>query len=232
MIFKKIFSKMFNKAMLLNRDNILKFLDHNKNSKLLDLGCDDGVWTLKLANAIGAKDIYGVEIVKQKADISAEKGIIVANSNLNDQLPYQDLMFDVVHANQVIEHVANLDLFVSEIYRILKTDGYTVISTENASSWHNIFASILGWQIFSLTNISTKCAGIGNPLAIHRNETDFVTQSWTHKTIFNYLGLIEMFKEHNFKKIEIKGAGYYPFPAFCGKIDVRHSHFITIKATK
>lgn len=30
----------------------------------------------------------------------------------------------------------------------------------------------------------------------------------------------------------IVGAGYYPFPAVFGRFDVRHSHFITIKAYK
>jgi len=30
----------------------------------------------------------------------------------------------------------------------------------------------------------------------------------------------------------IVGAGYHPFPAVFGRFDVRHSHFITIKAYK
>jgi len=89
----------------------------------------------------------------------------------------------------------------------------------------------MGWQIFSLTNLSSKKLGIGNPLALHRNE-DLELSSWTHKTIFNYQGLKEFFAVHGFNCISMKGAGYYPLPSCIGRLDKRHSHFITVKAYK
>lgn len=138
---------------------------------------------------------------------------------------------DVITANQVIEHVPNIDHFVSELKRILKKGGYAVISTENGSSWHNIFASIMGWQIFSLTNVSEKQSGIGNPLALHQNET-FVTSSWTHKTIFNYQGLIDLFRLYGLKIIDIKGSGYHPFYPSLARFDVKHAHYLAIKIRK
>ena len=124
-----------------------------------------------------------------------------------------------------------MDGFLGEIKRVLKPGGYVVVSTENASSWHNIFASIMGWQIFSLTNISSVQSGIGNPLAIHQGEAVELS-SWTHKTIFNYLGLKDYFRVYGFSNIQILGAGYYPLPSVLGKLDPVHSHFITIKAFK
>ena len=133
----------------------------------------------------------------------------------------------------MIEHISNLDIFAAEISRVLKRGGYVIISTENASSWCNILASIFGWQIFSLTNISRKKSGIGNPLSLHRNSQKFRDlQSWTHKTIFNYRGLIEFFEAYNFKIKEVVGAGYFPLPNVFSKFDKRHSHFITLKACK
>jgi ubiquinone/menaquinone biosynthesis C-methylase UbiE len=227
----KVLKNMFENSKRMNEENILKFLKKNPEAKILDLGCDDGKWTLRIAKKIEAKKVSGIEIVGEKAKFAEKSGVSVKKSDLNKEFPFDDNEFDVVHANQVIEHISNLDKFVSEIYRVLKKDGYIIISTENGSSWHNIFASILGWQIFSLTNISSKKMGIGNPLALHRNEKiDLI--SWTHKTIFNYLGLKEFFSVYGFKNIEIKGAGYYPFPSFFGRIDTRHSHFITLRAYK
>jgi ubiquinone/menaquinone biosynthesis C-methylase UbiE len=131
----------------------------------------------------------------------------------------------------VIEHVSNVDLFVSEVFRVLKKGGHAVISTENGSSWHNVFAAAMGWQIFSLTNVSGLKAGLGNPFAIQRGGTPF-TGTWTHKTIFNYRGLIEMFETHGFSKVTVAGAGYFPLPALLGRIDPRHSAFITVFAEK
>lgn len=50
----------------------------------------------------------------------------VARVNL-EQMPYGDASFDVVIANHVLEHVANLDRAVSEISRVLKDDGWALL---------------------------------------------------------------------------------------------------------
>jgi ubiquinone/menaquinone biosynthesis C-methylase UbiE len=44
--------------------------------------------------------------------------------NLNKETRFNDNSFDVVHFNQVFEHLCHLDLFVSEIKRILEVGGY------------------------------------------------------------------------------------------------------------
>jgi len=228
---KRYMRYLFSSAYQLNRDNILSLCAKNSDAKILDLGCDDGEWTRQIGRKIGSEHLFGVEIVKDQALIARNNGIDVVEHDLNQALPFPDNYFDVIHANQVIEHVGSVDLFASEIYRTLKPGGYAVISTENASSWHNVFAIILGWQMFSLTNLSAKTLGIGNPLAILRHQS-LQWGSWTHKTIFSYLGLIEFLGCHGFKNQKILGSGYYPFGAKFGRFDVRHAHFITAFAVK
>lgn len=224
---------MYESATNTNKLNILSLLERNSKAKLLDLGCNDGKWTKDLAEVIGTSNQYGIEIVDKAIEKCRKNKVKVKKGDLNRKFPFDSSYFDVVHANQVIEHVAFIDAFIDEIYRVLKPSGYVIISTENASSWHNIFASIMGWQIFSLTNVSTVQCGIGNPFAVHREEKlNRSMFSWTHKTVFNYLGLKEIFEVHRFKNVEIKGAGYYPFPAVLGRFDVRHAHFLALKATK
>jgi ubiquinone/menaquinone biosynthesis C-methylase UbiE len=230
---KPFFTKLYEAASDLNRANILALtLNAPPGGRLLDLGCHDGEWSMALAGSAQAAEIHGVEIVADAADLAEKRGVRVLRLDLNhtlDSLPSD--AFDLVHANQVIEHVTNVDTFVSEVYRLLRPGGYAVISTENGSSWHNVFAAIMGWQIFSLTNVSGKVAGLGNPCAIQRGNQPF-SATWTHKTIFNYRGLIEMFEVHGFRDVTVKGAGYFPLPARLGTLDVRHSAFITIGARK
>lgn len=228
---KRIFTSMFNAADMLNRRNILSLASGTNPKSFLDLGCDDGKWTKKVAAAAGATNIYGIEIIPKSADYSRKAGVQVTVGSLDNELPYDDMLFDLVHSNQVIEHVSDIDKFTSEAFRVLKPGGTFIVSTENGSSWHNIFAAMMGWQIFSLTNLSKLRSGVGNPLAIHKGQAAF-TGPWTHKVIFNYQGLKEFLETHGFTNIEIFGAGYYPFPAFMGRIDPRHAHFITAKAIR
>lgn len=228
-------TRMYAAASDLNRANLISLLragTHGAAERLIDIGCDDGAWTTQLAQATGAGEVHGVEVVSQAADEAERRGIRVWRLDANhplDGVPGD--AFDAVHSNQVIEHVSDVDTFVAEIYRILKPGGYAVVSTENGSSWHNVGAAVLGWQIFSSTNVSGRVAGLGNPLALQRGRAAF-SPAWRHKTIFNYRGLLEMFAVHGFRDVTVRGAGYFPLPARLGTLDVRHSAFITIGARK
>lgn len=237
---KSYLDKTWRTAMDLNKRNILDLLREQAHKastcesqelRFLDLGCDDGNWTVQCAQALNTSAITGVDIVEHRLKETAKKGIETVQADLNAPIPISDASQDIVHANQVIEHVADVDHFASEIWRLLKPGGGAVISTENASSWCNVAACAMGWQMFSLTNVSAIKGGIGNPFAIHRNEPQEL-KSWTHKTIFSYLGLREFFEAYGFRVEAVLGAGYFPLPAKLGSIDVRHSHFITVLIRK
>jgi 2-polyprenyl-3-methyl-5-hydroxy-6-metoxy-1,4-benzoquinol methylase len=223
---------LFNKAADQNQKNILTMASSIGGClNLLDLGCDDGNWTAKVAKAAGAKVVCGVEIVQERALLAQSNNIEVVIGDLNKKIEINEASFDLIHANQVIEHVEDVDHFAEEVLRILKPGGYAIISTENASSWHNIFSLIFGWQMFSLTNMSSRRSGIGNPMSLHRG-INATSKSWTHKTIFSLKGLTEFFAAHNFKIIQSSGAGYYPLPGILGSLDKKHSHFISILIKK
>ena len=146
-------------------------------------------------------------------------------------MAFKDNFFDVVIANQIIEHLYDTDLFIDEIRRVLKKNGYCIISTENLASWCNIFSLTFGWQPFSITNISKLRLGVGNPLAVLSGEK-LKAKSMLHTRVLSINALKELFEIHGFEVKKITGAGYFPFPAILGRLDPKHSHFITIKARK
>jgi SAM-dependent methyltransferase len=222
---------MFNRALALNSRNICSMLESNPTAKLLDLGCFEGAFTVKLGNCAGTKDLYGVDVEPAVLLKAKKRGIQVRQGNLNTRFPYRSNFFDIVHGNQMIEHIYDTDTFLSEIYRVLKPGGYAILSTENASSWINIFASIMGWQIFSLTNMSSKRLGIGNPLAMFRLQK-IRYASFGHVRIYNFYGLKEYAEVMGFKVERILGSGYFPLPALLGNVDKIHAHFITFKIRK
>ncbi len=221
-------ARAWDAAMAANLENIDEALRRvPPGSRMLDLGCDDGANTIRFAAAVRAGETHGVEVVPERAALARQRGIDVAESSLNEPLPWPDSFFDIVVSNQVIEHLADTDRFVSEIRRVLRPGGTAVTSTENLASWHNIGALLFGWQPFSLTNVSSARRGVGNPFAVHR-DGEPAEKTWEHLRVFAYRGLRELFQAHHFTNVQLRGAGYYPFPAAVGRRDPRHAAFLTV----
>ncbi len=225
-------TKTVNRAMDANIGAIKKLLDGSSGGKFLDVGCDDGVRTLEFARASGATEVHGVEIIADAAEAATARGIIVKSFDLCEPWPYEESFFDFVCSNQVIEHLRDTDIFLKETMRCLRPGGLTVVSTENLASWHNIAALVLGWQPFSLTNVSSEAAGIGNPLALHSGEDPQGGASWQHMRIFAYSGLQDLYLKHGFVSTEIIGSGYYPLPRRVAGVDPRHAAFLALSARK
>ncbi len=230
-MFNKYLENLYKSAVDLNSKNIFSLYDKNREARFVDLGCDDGVMTNKIADIIGTKNVFGVEIVEESIREAVNRGIQVKHFDLNGKFDFEDDSMDVINANQVIEHIHNSDNFLSEMHRILKSGGYAIISSENGSSWCNIFASIMGWQIFSLTIFSGKKQVIGNPFSLNKNGGGYIN-SWRHVRIYNIRGLKEYIEAFDFIIEEVRGAGYFPLPGILGNIDKTHSHFITFKIRK
>src|SRR5262245_36172751 len=99
-------------------------------ARMLDLGCGDGQWTLEIARRVGTTDIHGVEILERRAAEARKRGVAAVVADLSEPLyAFEDASFDVVHSNQVIEHIRDTDGFTREIRRLLRPDGYVLLST-------------------------------------------------------------------------------------------------------
>jgi len=228
------------RALMLEKytENIERFLKLLSPAQtLLDIGCGDGSFTKRIAETTGANEIFGIKIVSKFAMEAKMKGINVVLADANKPFPFRDCSFDAVVSNQVIEHINYTDLFVKECYRVLKTGGYAVVSTENLASLHNIFSLILGYQPFS-TRVSDEVV-LGNPLNPNYKVRDKHSgpRHYSHRRIFVARSLKELFEWHGFKVEVIIGSHLYPLPSFISRqlpqaILRRYGANITIKAYK
>ena len=207
----------------------LRSPDSGRTLRILDLGCWDG-HNARYYSPEGA-EMHGMELDRGVLREARSIGIRATCSTLNADLPIRDESFDAISSNQVIEHLSDTDIFLAESFRVLRPGGHVVVSTENMSSWHNLAALLLGWQAFSLTNITDKRSGIGNPMALLR-DTEPVDKGWEHHRIFSYRGLKELLEAHGFIEVRILGAGYYPLPSRVAHWDPRHAAFITAVGRK
>jgi len=216
-----------------NDEVVLSLLEENPQAEFLDCGCGDGLFTLRGARKIGTSKISGIEIVTAQVAQSEQRGVKVVRADLNEALPYEDERFDVIVANQVIEHLHNTDVFIREIRRILKGQGYAVIATNNLASWHNVLSLLLGKQPMP-AHISNEVI-LGNPFNPSHG-LRHTSQADAHHRVFAWDALRELFRYHGFICEKVRGAGYYPFPArlssFFTFFDPRHAAYIILKARK
>ena len=137
-------SRVFHASEEANRRAIIEALPAGHGGALLDLGTHRGDFTAALRAAWRPERVAGIELIERHAAAARTRGIEVEVADLDDGLPFESESFDVVHANQVIEHVRRTDLLLREIRRVVKPDGIVCISTNNLASWHNVISLGLG----------------------------------------------------------------------------------------
>jgi GT2 family glycosyltransferase/ubiquinone/menaquinone biosynthesis C-methylase UbiE len=100
--------------------------------RVLDLACGTGYGTALLAEA-GAKvtglDISSEAIKTAKARYQRPGVKFLIGDCYN--LPFEDGSFDVIVANEMIEHVDQHDALLAEVKRVLADDGLFLVSTPN-----------------------------------------------------------------------------------------------------
>lgn len=107
-----------------------------KGERLLDIGCGDGVYTVRLADAFAQVD--AIDIQQERLALFEERLLkqptttpVRIRTMSAAALDYPDDTFDLVTAIEVLEHVTELDQALREIRRVLKPSGRLAITTPN-----------------------------------------------------------------------------------------------------
>jgi SAM-dependent methyltransferase len=211
-------TRVFHATEEANRRAILRELPVRPGAGLLDLGTSDGEFTSRVAQRVGAGRVAGVELLERHAQRARARGIDVRTTDLDEGLPFGDHEFEVVHANQVIEHVRRTDLLLREIRRVLVPGGVACISTNNLASWHNVFSLALGLQPMPI-HVSDELI-LGNPLSpedrwAHRD------RGRTHLRLFTIRALTDLCDHHGLERVRTRTVGYYPLPPALSRIASR-----------
>jgi SAM-dependent methyltransferase len=96
--------------------------------RALDLGCGDGRLTAELdAAELSAADVSRVALDRARARLPANAVLVELEPDA--PLPFADGAFDLVLAAETAEHVRDLQLFLSEIRRVLAPGGELALTT-------------------------------------------------------------------------------------------------------
>lgn len=113
------------------------------NGALLDVGCATGVVTRLMAERAGIGRFLGVDFVKAP---NAQIEVHPVNLDANESLPFPDASFDLVTCLETIEHVHDTDHLIDELHRVLKPDGYAVLSVPRIDGLLTVAMLALGMQ--------------------------------------------------------------------------------------
>lgn len=127
----------YSKDMPQNREDSarVEFISENiqdSGLKILDLGCWDGTYSTKYKKT--TNKVYGIESSVTAAEKAKKKGVIVEHGYFPDDKIFKDVLFDIIVAGEIIEHVFDTDNFLTKIKQKLNKKGKLIITTPNVAS--------------------------------------------------------------------------------------------------
>ena len=114
--------------------HLKEFLISVRGNRLLDIGCADGTTTRQIKKILPLTTITGIDLYKKAIDHAKRKeGKIRFIHGDVHKLPFDDNSFEIVTAIETIEHLDNPNRALTEIYRVLKPNGYLIIGQDTDS---------------------------------------------------------------------------------------------------
>ena len=121
--------------------------------RVLDVASGEGYGSAILAET--AKDVIGCEIDGATVEAAQEKYRSLVNLRFEEgdcrKLPFDSGTFDVVVSFETIEHLGEQDIFIAEVRRVLKPDGFFILSTPNTEIYSPGGAGLNEFHVKELT---------------------------------------------------------------------------------
>jgi len=184
---------------------------------ILDAGCGDGVFLDRLARHLNRPETryIGLDYSEYQLAKAAALPYEFQQCDFGVGVPLPDQSVDIFHAAEVIEHLVNPDLLLTEAARVLRPGGHVVISTPNLHAWYNRLIFLVGVQpIFHETSTRSTQVGAG-PLKGLKTDVRPVG----HLRLFNRTALVDLLRLSGFGPARVLGARYHGVPRVARWLD-------------
>lgn len=158
--------KFFSPAMYILTQKILKALNEYAHGRLIDIGCGDMPFKRHIPQAVIQYDTLDTE--------ARTEGVTYIGSVL-DMHMIQDESYDSAICFEVLEHVPNPFIAISEINRILKNEGLLIISVPHM------------WPIHEAPDDYFRFTNYGLKYLLEQNQFEIVSME-TSGGILTFLG--------------------------------------------
>lgn len=175
------------------------------NSRVLDLGCGEGLYTFTLANSgfkgeIIAFDFNAALLQMASKWIACDEKIKFKNGDITKKLPYEDNYFDVIIFTEVMEHLDDDIEPLFEIRRVLKDGGKLFLTVPNLNfptKWDPINKIRMSLGLGHFSQYNTILGGVW---------------SYDHKRLYKFEDLEKKLVNSKFKFIKKVSLTHYCLP--------------------
>jgi ubiquinone/menaquinone biosynthesis C-methylase UbiE len=167
-----------------------------KRDCVADIGCRSGGQAAYYKVQAWIKEMHGFDISELPLEEARKKGLIthVWISGVS-ACPIEDNFFDAIIAGDLIEHLVDTDVFLEELWRVLRPEGYLLITTPNLAWWWNRVRLLLGKVPGGMGSVSAKYA---QDQAVDKKHLRVsVNSEWVY-----------LFQQHGFECISVTGYNY------------------------
>lgn len=122
---------------------------------LADVGCFTGIATVRYKST-GFEKAVGFDLSPEALSLAQKRGLECRRwvAGGSAPCPAADGEFEVVVAADVIEHVVDTDGFIEDLRRVVRSEGYLVITTPNLAFWVSRIRLLLGKVPYSFPGAS------------------------------------------------------------------------------
>lgn len=161
------------------------------SGSIVDIGCGQGLLLKELRKVANQDATFsGTDISAEMCRITKENNpdAIIKQGDAED-LPFDDNQFDIVFMTEVLEHLLDYPKALSEVKRVLKTDGVFIVTVPNRD-WlrYDFYDKIRNKSFqpvddhyFRFKEIADLLESGGFKIEKHRGSDNLFYYGWKHK---------------------------------------------------
>lgn len=197
-------------SLVLRHEYILAMLD-KKAKTILDIGCGPGEMLVDLMKR--GRDVTGIDISKGMLDVAKknissalpERSCTLSVGNI-EKLESRDKFFDAVVCAGVLEYLSDDDKALSELNRVLKNDGYLIVSVRNKFCPMRIFDTIL--DKLKANGVGRKLLSLAKRLVAGGKRAEIRFTPYRKHSPWDFDRTL---KRYGFEKKDFRFFHFYPF---------------------